>query len=226
MSSILTGYEYDIFISYRQKDNKYDGWVTEFVDNLKKELEATVKDDVTIYFDINQHDGLLLILNKQYEDARRNLQKIIVTNPDYAAAYNRIGYSYYIEGNFAEAIKNYNKAFDLSGQLSSKIEIVIALAHSGKIDEAKKLFDQILIENKLLNQRDFVIGAGIGVGYAASMAMVYFSFGEPDEAFVWLNKAYDEREALMIGLKIDPIYDPYRKDPRFISIYKKMNFPE
>jgi len=34
MASLLPGYEYDIFINYRQKDNKYDGWVTEFVDNL------------------------------------------------------------------------------------------------------------------------------------------------------------------------------------------------
>jgi hypothetical protein len=34
MASLIPGYEYDIFISYRQKDNKYDGWVTEFVDNL------------------------------------------------------------------------------------------------------------------------------------------------------------------------------------------------
>jgi hypothetical protein len=41
MSGIIEGYNYDIFISYRQKDNKYDGWVTEFVDNLKRELEAT-----------------------------------------------------------------------------------------------------------------------------------------------------------------------------------------
>jgi|ERR1035437_801688 TolB-like protein/Tfp pilus assembly protein PilF len=59
MASIIQGYEYDIFISYRQKDNKYDGWVTEFVDNLKRELEATFKEDVSVYFDINPHDGLL-----------------------------------------------------------------------------------------------------------------------------------------------------------------------
>jgi tetratricopeptide (TPR) repeat protein len=59
MSSIIEGYSYDIFISYRQKDNKYDGWVTEFVDNLKKELEATFKEEVSVYFDINPHDGLL-----------------------------------------------------------------------------------------------------------------------------------------------------------------------
>jgi TolB-like protein len=59
MSSIIPGYEYDIFISYRQKDNKHDGWVTEFVDNLKGELESTFKEEISVYFDINPHDGLL-----------------------------------------------------------------------------------------------------------------------------------------------------------------------
>src|SRR5664280_176833 len=59
MASIIPGYEYDIFISYRQKDNKYDGWITEFVSNLKKELEATFKEDLSIFFDENPNDGLL-----------------------------------------------------------------------------------------------------------------------------------------------------------------------
>jgi serine/threonine-protein kinase len=59
MASIIPGYEYDIFISYRQKDNKHDGWVTEFVNNLKGELESTFKEEVSLYFDINPHDGLL-----------------------------------------------------------------------------------------------------------------------------------------------------------------------
>jgi tetratricopeptide (TPR) repeat protein len=59
MSSIIEGYNYDIFISYRQKDNKHDGWVTEFVDNLKGELESTFKEEISVYFDINPHDGLL-----------------------------------------------------------------------------------------------------------------------------------------------------------------------
>ncbi len=59
MASLIPGYEYDIFISYRQKDNKYDGWVSEFVSNLKKELEATVKEDISIFFDLNPFDGIL-----------------------------------------------------------------------------------------------------------------------------------------------------------------------
>jgi TolB-like protein/Tfp pilus assembly protein PilF len=59
MPSLVPGFEYDIFVSYRQKDNKYDGWVTEFVSNLRRELEATFKEDVSLYFDENPHDGLL-----------------------------------------------------------------------------------------------------------------------------------------------------------------------
>jgi TolB-like protein len=59
MASLIPGFEYDIFISYRQKDNKHDGWVTEFVNNLKGELESTFKEEISVYFDINPHDGLL-----------------------------------------------------------------------------------------------------------------------------------------------------------------------
>jgi len=69
MASIITGYSYDIFISYRQKDNqptpgygwqsKGDRWVSEFVGALKTELESTFKEEVSVYFDINPHDGLL-----------------------------------------------------------------------------------------------------------------------------------------------------------------------
>lgn len=43
MPSVVPGYAYDIFISYRQKDNKYDGWVTEFVSNLKKRIGCAEK---------------------------------------------------------------------------------------------------------------------------------------------------------------------------------------
>jgi len=59
MPSVLPGFEYDIFISYRQKDNKGDRWVSEFVEALRDELESTFKDEISVYFDINPHDGLL-----------------------------------------------------------------------------------------------------------------------------------------------------------------------
>jgi len=69
MASMISGFEYDLFISYRQKDNKGDHWVTEFITALKTELEATFKEDLTTYFDENPYDGLL-----ETHDVTKSLQ--------------------------------------------------------------------------------------------------------------------------------------------------------
>jgi hypothetical protein len=58
MGSIIAGFAYDIFVSYRHNDNKYDGWVTEFVEKLNQELDATLKDKLSIFFDKNPREGL------------------------------------------------------------------------------------------------------------------------------------------------------------------------
>jgi adenylate cyclase len=59
MSDLFPDLENDIFISYRQNDNYNDGWVTDFVNNLKIELQSTIKDKLKIYFDKNPIDGLV-----------------------------------------------------------------------------------------------------------------------------------------------------------------------
>jgi TolB-like protein/Tfp pilus assembly protein PilF len=58
VGSIVSGFEYDVFISYRHNDNR-SGWISEFVNALQHELATTVKEPLTIYFDKNPHDGLL-----------------------------------------------------------------------------------------------------------------------------------------------------------------------
>ena len=58
MPSLIPNFEYDIFISYRHNDNR-SGWVTDFVQDLREELATTIKEPISVYFDTNQHDGLL-----------------------------------------------------------------------------------------------------------------------------------------------------------------------
>lgn len=55
-ASIMPGYDYDIHVSYRYNDNKYDGWISEFVEKLNQELSATLKDRLTIFFDKNPEE--------------------------------------------------------------------------------------------------------------------------------------------------------------------------
>lgn len=87
MESTVSGYEYDIFIRYSQKDSKYHGWVTEFVDNLNWELEATFKDEVSVYFDIN---GLLETydVNASHKEKLKYLVLIPVISQTYCDSKN------------------------------------------------------------------------------------------------------------------------------------------
>jgi len=85
MASLLPEFEYDIFISYRQNDNKSatadrrDGWVSNFVATLKDELEATLKNPVSIYFDENPHDGLHE--HHEVDDSLREKLKCLILIP-------------------------------------------------------------------------------------------------------------------------------------------------
>ncbi len=69
MPSLLPGFEYDIFISYRQNDNR-SGWIKEFVKALEEELASAIKDPVSVYFDENPHDGL-----KQHHEVDDSLKE-------------------------------------------------------------------------------------------------------------------------------------------------------
>lgn len=84
MASIITGYEYDIFISYRHNDNR-SGWVTEFVAALQEELAATMKEHVSVYFDTNPHDGLFEThnVNKSLEGKLKSIIFIPILSQTY-----------------------------------------------------------------------------------------------------------------------------------------------
>jgi Domain of unknown function (DUF4062) len=85
VAAIQPDFEYDIFISYRQNDNKYDGWVSEFVEKLKQELNATVKDKLSIFFDENPRDGLLE--THQVDDSISSKIKSIIFIPIISQTY-------------------------------------------------------------------------------------------------------------------------------------------
>ena len=59
------------------------------------------------------------------------------------------------------------------------------------------------------------------LGYAMSVAIFSIGLGEKDEAFRWLERAYDERDPFLLNLQ-DPLFDPLRPDPRFTALLRKM----
>ena len=60
----------------------------------------------------------------------------------------------------------------------------------------------------------------------SSIAAVYAYRGESDEAFKWLDRAYEQKDSLLYGLKYRPEFDGLHDDPRYKAFLKKMNLPE
>ena len=58
------------------------------------------------------------------------------------------------------------------------------------------------------------------------IAMMYAHADEKDEAFHWLDTAYDERDPLLVYLNVSPDFDDLRPDFRFQVLLRRMNFPE
>lgn len=105
-SSILPGYDYDIHISFRHNDNKYDGWVSEFVEKLNQELSATLKDKLTIFFDINPEDKREAIQqeNGSFKPGVRSLIFIPVISQTYCDINSPVWKNEFLQ--FQEEIKN------------------------------------------------------------------------------------------------------------------------
>jgi tetratricopeptide (TPR) repeat protein len=53
-------------------------------------------------------------------------------------------------------------------------------------------------------------------------ARIHFALGEYDQAFEWLDRAYEERDPFLCYLKADPFFDIVRSDPRYIAVLKKI----
>jgi hypothetical protein len=55
--------------------------------------------------------------------------------------------------------------------------------------------------------------------------MIHAGLGEKDKAFEWLEKAYQERSEELLFLKVEPVLDPLRADPRFQSLIRRIGLP-
>ncbi|HYN14885.1 MAG TPA: hypothetical protein VES66_03740, partial [Terriglobales bacterium] len=65
-----------------------------------------------------------------------------------------------------------------------------------------------------------------GYSSAYDIATLYADQGDRDQAFKWLNTAYQERDAGLLGLKTDFLLDPLRSDPRFVELVRKVGLPQ
>ncbi len=123
--------------------------------------------------------------------------------------------AYEQKGMYAAAIAELQKATELfEGEPIGLAALGHAYAVSGKKQDARKILEEL----DQLGKRRYVS--------AYYIAAIYTGLGEKDQAWTWLEKAYEERASwLSVRFKVDPRFDSLHSDPRFQDLLRRMNLP-
>ena len=159
--------------------------------------------------------GEILYLQRRYDEAIEQYRKALEMDSNSGFTHWALGRPLLAQGKFNDAIAEFQKAIPLSGDSPDEpAELARAYALAGKRDEALKIIEEL----KKLSERKHVASTVI--------ASIYIALGDQDRAFVFLNKAFDERDFILILLKTEPMFDPLRSDPRFAELVHRVGLPE
>lgn len=90
---------------------------------------------------------------------------------------------------------------------------IYILAAAGRMDEARCFAEALAKSETAKNDPYFV-----GCAFAAS--------GEKEKALAWLEKSYDQRQADLVSMKVDPALDSLRDDARYKDLLRRVNLAE
>ena len=137
------------------------------------------------------------------DEAVATCTKILELDPNLFPARRYLGLAYEQKGMYPQAIDEFQKGVKLSGSPLMLALLGHAYAASGKTAEAQ----QVLSELRELGGRVYVS--------PYTVAAIYTGLGEKDQAFKWLERAYEERDVWLMNLKVDPVFAKLRSDKRF-----------
>ena len=163
---------------------------------------------------ISSNVGFALYFARQYDRAIEQLDKTLDMESNFALGHFFLGLAYEQKAMFPEAIAEFRKAVSISG--GSPVYVASlghAYAASGKRAEAQNALDEL---NKL-SERRYVP--------AYEIAAIYVGLGDKDQAFTWLEKAYEERGGWIVYLKVDPRLDGIHSDSRFRNLLRRVGLP-
>ena len=165
---------------------------------------------------INFELGLAFYYARDYDQAIEQFQKTLELDQNFPPAHQFLPAAYEQKGMYGEAIAEFKKAIPLkqgSEWTLSKAGLGHVYAVTGKKSEARTVLDEL----KQLSEQEYVP--------ATSIALIYAGLGEKDQAFAWLEKAYEQRAFQMQWLKIEPRWDSLRSDPRFQDLMRRIGIP-
>jgi tetratricopeptide (TPR) repeat protein len=161
------------------------------------------------------HTGRIYFFLRDYDRARSQFAKTLELHPGYAAAHEYFGDACQMSGLSAEAITQWRAALSLSGEPQQAQLLEETFAASG-FDAAVRA-----LVRKQLEQLQEKSARGEHVP-AYHYMMAYMRFGDIEQAFSWMKKTVEEPSWFALQLRVNPLLDPLRSDPRFEALLSQV----
>jgi DNA-binding winged helix-turn-helix (wHTH) protein/tetratricopeptide (TPR) repeat protein len=160
---------------------------------------------------INAVEGNILFFAGKYDEALDRLNKTIDLEPNFWLSHLFLSRAYSEKGMHMEAVSAATRASEISGNSQSSAYRAYALAKWGKLTEARAILEELLE----LSATRYVPPYNI--------AIVYNGLGERKKALDYLEKGLAENDLRMVFLKVEPQWETFRSDPRFMTIIRRMS---
>jgi serine/threonine protein kinase len=161
--------------------------------------------------------GFIHNVSRRFDDAILVCKKSANENPTFAAAHLCLTQAYWGKRMYPKVIEEQSVYGQLSGDRNES-EFASALEEGFRSAGWKGALTKG-IEIRQLQRKT-------GYSSAYRIATLYADLGDKDQAFRWLNTAYQERDWLLTGLKTDFLLDPLRSDPRYADLLRRMGLPQ
>jgi TolB-like protein/Tfp pilus assembly protein PilF len=164
---------------------------------------------------LNLHTARIYFFLRDYDRARSQFAKTLDLHPGYAAAHEYFGDACQMSGMPAEAIIQWRVALALSGEPEQAQLLEETFAASGFDAAVRALARKQLEQLQEKSARDEHVPA-----YHYMMA--YMRVGDTEQAFSWMRKTVEEPSWFALQLRVNPLLDPLRSDPRFEALLSQV----
>ena len=152
--------------------------------------------------------GVSLTLTRRYGEAVKALTDARALAPDDVAVNMWLGIAHYLDGDYKSAQAACERAGDVNGPWC----LAMIYDKLGRRAEAEAMLTRLLAQ----------AGDRIAEGYAD----IYAQWGDTARALDWLETAMRNRDPYLAYTKINPFFDPLRKEPRFQAVMRDLRFPD
>ena len=178
-------------------------------------LEAhTAQENDPTSVSVRRSLGYTYVYARKYEQARYHLDRAIAMNPTAEESFRIQGLVLTLDGQYAAAERVLREALALAPECGSytKATLAYSLARAGDFSYAKEIAAEL--EERI--KTEYVS--------PVELATVYVALGDAEKTLDWIERAVEDRRGWTAYLRVHPILDPVREEPRFKAIVQRMKF--